>query len=67
MAAKARGIRFGQPARVLPDEFEELRRAWREGRMSLREAACACDIPKSTFYDAAIRSERTVKQQKTCP
>ena len=66
-AAKARGIRFGQPARVLPDEFEELRRAWREGRMSLREAACACDIPKSTFYDAAIRSERTVKQQKTCP
>lgn len=66
-AAKARGIRFGQPARILPDEFEELRRAWREGRMSLREAACACDIPKSTFYDAAIRSERTVKQPKNRP
>ena len=60
-AAKARGVRFGPPASALPDGFEELRQAWREGRITLREAACACDIPKSTFYDAAIRTERAQK------
>ena len=60
-AAKARGVRFGPPASALPDGFEELRQAWREGRITLREAACACDIPKSTFYDAAIRTERAKK------
>ena len=46
---------------TLPDGFEELRQAWREGQITLREAACACDIPKSTFYDAALRMERAGK------
>ena len=55
--AKARGVRFGQPVRTLPDNFEQLRLAWREKEISLREAADFCGIPKSTFYDAAIRAE----------
>ena len=60
-AAKARGVHFGPPVNTLPDGFEELRQAWREGQITLREAACACDIPKSTFYDAALRMERAGK------
>ena len=60
-AAKARGVHFGPPVNALPDGFEELRQAWREGQITLREAACACDIPKSTFYDAALRMERAGK------
>lgn len=28
-AAKAKGVRFGPDRRVLPDNFEELRQAWR--------------------------------------
>ena len=56
-AAKARGVRFGPKARALPDSFDDLRQAWRGGRITLREAASACGMPKSTFYDAALRTE----------
>lgn len=56
-AAKARGVHFGPQRQKLPDEFEEFRLAWRSGQMTLREAAEACGLPKSTFHDAALRVE----------
>ena len=56
-AAKANGVRFGPLPRTLPDSFEELRQAWRGGQMTLRAAAAACGIPKTTFRDAALRVE----------
>ena len=56
-AAKARGVRFGALPRTLPDNFEGLRQAWRSRQMTLRAAAEACGIPKSTFRDAALRAE----------
>lgn len=56
-AAKARGVRFGPQRQELPDNFEELRLAWRSGQMTLREAAETCGLPKSTFHDAALRAE----------
>ncbi len=59
-AAKASGIRFGAPPKVLPDNFEGLRQAWRSGEMTLRAAADACGIPKSTFRDASLRTEKAM-------
>ena len=56
-AAKARGVHFGPQPRTLPDGFEELRQAWRSGQITLRAAAEACGIPKSTFRDASLRVE----------
>ena len=56
-AAKARGVRFGAPCRALPDNFEDLRQAWRSGQLTLRAAAEVCGIPKTTFREAAIRTE----------
>ena len=56
-AAKANGVKFGVPCRILPDNFEELRKAWRGGQITLRAAAEICGIPKSTFRDAAVRAE----------
>lgn len=56
-AAKARGVRFGPQCQELPDNFEELHTAWRSGQMTLRQAAEACGLPKSTFHDAALRAE----------
>ena len=56
-AAKANGVKFGVPCRILPDNFEELRKAWRGGQITLRTAAEICGIPKSTFRDAAVRAE----------
>lgn len=56
-AAKAQGVRFGPSRKPLPDNFGECRRKWQSGEMSLREAAEACGMPKSSFYDAALRRE----------
>lgn len=54
-AAKQRGVHFGPEPRAMPDSFPELCQAWRDKKISLREAAECCGIPKSTFYDAAAR------------
>ena len=56
-AAKAKGVHFGPAAQTLPEGFESFRRAWRDREMTLQEAADACGLPKSTFYDAARRME----------
>ena len=57
-AAKARGVRFGRERRILPDNFEELRQAWRGKKMTLQAAASACGIPKTTFREAVLRAEK---------
>lgn len=60
-AAKARGVHFGPEAQPLPRNFEQLHRAWRDKKITLREAAAECGIPKSSFYDAARRIERSAQ------
>lgn len=35
-AAKVRGVRFGSAAKTLPENFDECRKAWRSGQMTLR-------------------------------
>lgn len=58
-AAKAKGVRFGRPGKPLPDNFDEARRAWRAGELSLQQAADLCGIPRGTFYNAVVRREQT--------
>mgnify|MGYP000146613436 CR=1 FL=1 len=60
-AAKARGVHFGPKAKAPPEAFAALHQAWRAKQMTLREAANACGMPKSTFHDAALRAEAAVK------
>lgn len=57
-AAKARGVRFGRPPRPLPENFDQLHRAWRDKKITLRQAADACGMPVSTFYSKAEKLER---------
>ena len=56
-AAKARGIKFGRPSLPLPDNFYEIHREWRLKKISLKEAAKACDMPVGTFYGKARKLE----------
>ena len=63
-AAKARGVKFGRPEQELPDNFQVLLLAWKKREISLREAADACGLAKSTFYDAAKRTESEEKAIK---
>nr|WP_297181194.1 recombinase family protein [uncultured Agathobaculum sp.] len=61
-AAKARGVKFGRPEAPLPDNFHTVRRAWREQKITLRQAALACGMPKGTFYGKAVKMEKTEQQ-----
>ena len=58
-AAKARGVKFGRPERPLPPEFSDLHRAWRDKKITLRQAAQSCDMPVGTFYSRARKKEET--------
>ena len=58
-AAKARGVKFGRPPRQLPDNFYDVHKAWRDKKITLKEAAEACDLPVGTFYGKAIQFEKS--------
>ena len=58
-AAKARGVHFGAKRKPLPKNFSECHRRWRSGEIKMAEAAEACGMAKSSFYDAAIRTEQS--------
>jgi len=58
-AAKARGVKFGPKTPPLPDNFDEVRFAWRRGEFNLLTAAQLCGMPKSTFHNAVQRAEET--------
>ncbi len=60
-AAKARGVKFGRPPRPLPENFYEVRRAWREKKIPLRQAAEMCGMPEGTFYAKARQFEKGSK------
>lgn len=53
-AAKERGVKFGRPELPLPDNFYEMHKRWRNGEISMVDAAKACGMPAKTFY-AKIR------------
>lgn len=58
-AAKARGVKFGRPPATMPDNFHEIHKQWRNKKMTLKQAAEACNMPEGTFYGMARRYERS--------
>lgn len=48
-AAKARGVKFGRPAKPLPDNFMKCCQMYQEGQMSVLAAARECGMPESSF------------------
>lgn len=57
-AARARGVRFGRPPRPLPENFDAVCRDWQDKKITLRQAAAACQMPTGTFYDRATARKR---------
>ncbi len=48
-AAKLRGVTFGRPRKVMPDEFYRLEEMWYRGWLSSREAAEQLEVSYQTF------------------
>lgn len=49
-AAKARGVRFGRPEKVLPESFPKMVKEWEKKRLSLPDLLRECDMSEATFY-----------------
>ncbi len=64
-AAKARGVRFGRPPIPVPDNFKEMHMAWREGKITMAEAAEACRMCPKTFYEKAVKQEKACLERYT--
>lgn len=50
LAAKLRGVKFGRPCKIIPDNFEALVKQWESGFISANHIAYSCDISIATFY-----------------
>lgn len=57
-AAKARGVKFGRPPLPLPDNFYDVYRDWREGKISMQSAADFCGMSPKTFYSKSVKYEK---------
>ena len=49
-AAKMRGVRFGREPIQLPENFEKACQEWKQGVISVTEAARECGMAQTTFY-----------------
>lgn len=52
-AAKLRGVRFGRPSVELPDNFDEIIKRWKTGKITTSQAVQASGISEMTFYRRA--------------
>lgn len=58
-AAKARGVKFGRPALPIPENFYQMHKDWRAGKITIEEAAKACNMCPKTFYSKAVKYEKS--------
>ena len=56
-AAKAKGVKFGRPPLPLPGNFYDVHKSWRAKKITLKQAAEACNMPTGTFYGKARKFE----------
>ena len=49
-AAKARGVKFGRPEKMLPKDFAKIVKKWEQKRLPFSEALKLCNVSESTFY-----------------
>jgi len=63
-AAKLRGVRFGRPAKALPDNFAEVYEQWSDYTISGREAARQLGVSHATFFAWVDMKNPLQREQK---
>ena len=58
-AAKARGVKFGRPPLPIQENFYQMHKDWRAGKITIEEAAKACNMCPKTFYSKAVKYEKS--------
>ena len=49
-AAKARGVQFGRPSQKVPENFGDLAKQWKRGKLTAKELMERTELTKSTLY-----------------
>lgn len=62
-AAKARGVKFGRPEKIVPDDFGKIVAEWERKKLSLSEVLEKCNMSEATFY-RRLREYRLVNKKK---
>ncbi len=55
--AQERGVKFGRPKSVFPENFEEIYQDFKEKKINGREAAKLCNVSVVTFYNKVNQME----------
>jgi len=58
-ATRARGVKSGRPPIPLLENFYEIHKLWKEKKLTMKQAAKACGLVKSTFFDKARKFEKS--------
>ena len=58
-AAKARGVKFGRPPLPITQNFYQMHKDWQAGKITIEEAAKACNMCPKTFYSKAVKYEKS--------
>lgn len=48
--AKLKGVKFGRPPKIAPENFEQIYNQWLEKEINAQEAAKLCNFSRTTFY-----------------
>ena len=59
-AAKAKGVRFGRPPKIMPEDFNKIYMKWISKECTGKQAAKLCGIEVSTFYRRAREYKSTI-------
>lgn len=49
-AAKLRGVKFGRPAKQVPEQFGNIVHLWSEKELTIDQVLQQCDMSQATFY-----------------
>ena len=58
-AAYSRGVKFGRPPLPIAENFYQMHKDWRAGKITIDEAAKACNMCPKTFYSKAVKYEKS--------
>lgn len=61
VAAKAKGVKFGRPEKVVPDDFGKIVGEWEQKRLPFEEVLKKCNMSEATFY-RKLREYRLIKK-----
>lgn len=61
-AAKAKGIKFGRPEKIVPEDFPDIVAQWENKIIALQELLVQCNMSQATFF-RRLRELRSINQQ----